>query len=681
MASRLLRRCMQGPPIRQPSYLHPMSVETFEERDFEQQMECDLPVDVETPLDILVRERHPLPWQSPLVTHGADSSEEDDERYEDEEDSSPIKLSHKRSALFLVFIVNFIDSLGGSISTPILAFYAKGFDTTYAQVGQLFSVFALAQMSSMPFLSFASDRYGRRAVLLIATLGTGIGATWQGTATSYGSLLVSRIFSGIWSGVAPVCQVYLVDIVSPDLRVDYVSYLNSSTQASVLFGPSIGAGLSALGLQVPLYVQATMSFVLCLIVMMHLPESPAGCRLDTSACLSYQRGCTGTQKEETCLVGGGWSATYSIILRYGVLSFCGMVAQMAISTMFAVYAESTYQLGSVHVGFIMTLGAIASVGTNIWVSPLLLRRAGETGASLLGFALISIGSCGITLQPLFASVLGFMFAYQGLAIHSSAIAIGAANMTDSTSRATIMTGIRMMKSLGAVVGPILSGHLASSDIRLPFAGAAGIAMTGFIAQLMALPLVASGKDPQKATGKVCTPRCDVTNKLVDEPGTQEDIRELGVYLADILTSRHYQWITYNKELKNFLSDCFPPVSTEFDEDPLSMYGNRRRLRRARSDLSNELSHKRYSRRRYLSHHNVGKLNFRRARSELPCGVFLQLPQDQVVDCPGIFTRPPSSCAIGSLNPPSAPPADELPLNLPNLLHQSHRASFKDSRIR
>merc|ERR1740123_2272479 len=115
--------------------------------------------------------------------------------------------------------------------------------------------------------------------MILATVGSGVGALWQGTAPTYNSLLLSRIFSGLWSGVASVCQVYIVDVTPPELRADYISYLNSSTQASSLFGPSIGAGLSALGINVPVMVQGCVSMVLCLIIWAHLPESPEWARL------------------------------------------------------------------------------------------------------------------------------------------------------------------------------------------------------------------------------------------------------------------------------------------------------------------------------------------------------------------------------------------------------------------
>merc|ERR1712232_1382316 len=116
-------------------------------------------------------------------------------------------------------------------------------------------------------------------------------------------------------------------------------------------------------------------------------------------------------------------------------------------------------------------GAIASVGTNIWISPVALSRIGECGSSLIGFLLISAGSFMIAQPVFWLTVIGFMLAYQGLALNSSAVAVGAANCTDSSTRSSIMTGTRMFKSLGAVIGPTLSGSLATQGVRQPFEAA------------------------------------------------------------------------------------------------------------------------------------------------------------------------------------------------------------------
>lgn len=506
------------------------------------------------------------------------------------------------SAVILVCLVNFVDSLGGSISTPILPFYARSFHVSYAQVGTLFSAFAMAQALAMPALSLGSDRYGRRAMLLISIVGTVLGAVWQGTATGFYSLLVARVFSGIWAGVGSVCQVYIVDVVPPEHRARYMSYLLSSTQASVLFGPSLGAGLSVLGLQVPILTQAAVSFVLFFVVYAHLPESPEWCQahcakqnksVNWSSPPSSPRADMAniaSREAKRTKAGIGNRTTFVIIAVFGAMSFCSMVTQMMMLSMFAVFAEDTFNLDSVHTGFTMTLGAIASVGTNIWITPAALPRLGEFWSTSIGFMLMVVGSAGTTMKPIGVSIACFMIAYQGLAINSSAVATAAANLTDWTNRSTVMTGVRMLKAFGAVLGPVLAGHLAASDVRLPFIGAACSAFLGLLIHVATSPAIIHVHDLLEKRKTVGAATALLDGSWQDEYGTPEEILDLGNYVAQLLTTRHYRWVTYNEALKNYLSDAFPEVPTDSEEAHRSAYDRRRKIVREQTLAEAKLSY-------------------------------------------------------------------------------------------
>merc|ERR1712060_904732 len=76
-------------------------------------------------------------------------------------------------------------------------------------------------------------------------------------------------------------------------------------------------------------------------------------------------------------------------------------------------------------------------------------------------------------------------------------------------------------------------------------------------------------------------------RWIDEQGTRDEIWDLGLYVASLLTSRHYRWVTYNKELKNFISDCFPPISTDSEEAHRQTYDSRRKLVKSGLDMTYE----------------------------------------------------------------------------------------------
>mmetsp|Transcript_106653 Transcript_106653/g.318811 ORF Transcript_106653/g.318811 Transcript_106653/m.318811 type:complete len:551 (-) Transcript_106653:52-1704(-) len=479
------------------------------------------------------------------------------------------------SAVVLVCIVNFMDSLGGSISTPILPFYGRRFGATYEDVGKLFSAFALAQMLSLPLLAYLSDRFGRRTVLLLSLLGTSAGSLWQGLAGSYTSLLAARAFSGIWAGVSSVCQVYIADVVPAELRPSYMSYFLSSTQAATLFGPSIGAGLSVLGLNVPILTQAAVSLAIWPIVLVHVPESPEWLRLRTPSLVSphspshaRERASTGSRVSRTPTAHGlGGRGTALAIVAFGGVALWSMMAQMAIVSMYGVFAETEFGLDSLHVGFATSLGAIASVITSVWISPCASRRLGNIQASMAGSLCVAGGALAVLLRPLRYSLLGLLTAYQGMAINASAVACGAAELTDAVNRATVMTGVRVLKSLGAVLAPVISGRLAGMDHSLPFYAAASMAMAALMTQLFTMRTMSGLAQLLKGRRAVGLSSGLLSDEgWQDEYGTPEEIRDLGLFVADLLTTRHYRWVTYNKALKQVLSNFFPPLPIESDQE-------------------------------------------------------------------------------------------------------------------
>ena len=77
--------------------------------------------------------------------------------------------------LTFIFLTVFLDLLGVGILVPVLPFIVAEFRTDALTVGLLSLTFAAAQFLASPVLGAWSDRIGRRRVLLLSVLGTGIG--------------------------------------------------------------------------------------------------------------------------------------------------------------------------------------------------------------------------------------------------------------------------------------------------------------------------------------------------------------------------------------------------------------------------------------------------------------------------------------------------------------------------
>src|SRR4026208_1146659 len=124
----------------------------------------------------------------------------------------------KRSPLIVIFTTVFIDLVGFGIVIPVLHFYAEGtiFNATPRTVGLLFASYSLMQLIFSPILGGLSDKYGRRPVLLISIIGTGIGFLVLGYATTLWMLFVGRILDGITGGNISTAQAYVADVTTQE---------------------------------------------------------------------------------------------------------------------------------------------------------------------------------------------------------------------------------------------------------------------------------------------------------------------------------------------------------------------------------------------------------------------------------------------------------------------------------
>ena len=141
----------------------------------------------------------------------------------------------KRSPLVVIFTTVFIDLVGFGIVIPVLPFYAEGtrFNATPRTVGLLFASYSIMQLIFSPVLGRLSDKYGRRPVLLISIIGTGIGFLILGFATTLWMLFVGRILDGITGGNISTAQAYIADITTKEDRAKGMG----------LFGAAFGLGL------------------------------------------------------------------------------------------------------------------------------------------------------------------------------------------------------------------------------------------------------------------------------------------------------------------------------------------------------------------------------------------------------------------------------------------------------
>ncbi|HKQ51223.1 MAG TPA: MFS transporter, partial [Pyrinomonadaceae bacterium] len=168
----------------------------------------------------------------------------------------------KRSPLLVIFVTVFIDLVGFGIVIPVLPFYVEGtqFHASPSVVGLLFASYSVMQLIFTPVLGRLSDRYGRRPILLVSLIGTGVGFLILGSATTLWMLFAGRIIDGISGGNISTAQAYIADVTTPAERAKGMGLIGAAFGLGFIFGPAIGGILSRWGVHVPFLFAAGLAF-------------------------------------------------------------------------------------------------------------------------------------------------------------------------------------------------------------------------------------------------------------------------------------------------------------------------------------------------------------------------------------------------------------------------------------
>jgi len=236
------------------------------------------------------------------------------------------------------------------------------------------------------------------------------------------------------------------------------------------------------------------------IVCCYLPESPEWLRVhclcrdapimsreaQTSSDVPIRERCGNNDcaaNEHVCIA---INVTCMGITFYGIAAFFVVLANVPVVSMFAIFANTWFGLDAFHTGFLLTAAAIVNLSASTFVAPRMFRTMGDAWAGALSSCIICLGTFALVSDFLAISAVGLLTVYFGIAVSSNAVTCGAISLTDGTNRSTMMTGIRMLKSLGAVVGPVISSATAARDVRLPFCVTAVAALMAGGTQLLTL---------------------------------------------------------------------------------------------------------------------------------------------------------------------------------------------------
>lgn len=390
----------------------------------------------------------------------------------------------KVQVLFFIVLTGVLSSIGYGIIIPVAPFLVGRYiaDPNQAGIvlGWLTSIFAICQFLSAPALGALSDKYGRRAILLLCILGTAVGYLLLGFGGALWVLFLGRIIDGITGANMSVSFAFIADVIPPGQRGKFFGMMGAIFGIGFIVGPAIGGVFAHFGVEVPFYVAATLALVNVVYGFFFMPESlpkEKRSQLKASAINPF-------------------SALANILsvpqLRWLLIAmFLITLPFAALSVNISLLAKDNLGWDSAGIGAIFALVGISDIFVQGVLLQLLLSKFGESTVAIGGLILEIVGyilMASVVLVPSpIPMLLGTIFLAMGDGLLGPSLNGLLSRAAGADAQGQVQGGNQSIHSLASIVGPVLGGLLyVSIGHATPFLSGGIITVLAIAAIVMAL---------------------------------------------------------------------------------------------------------------------------------------------------------------------------------------------------
>ena len=353
-------------------------------------------------------------------------------------------------ALAVLFSALFLVMLSVGIIIPNIAYQAADLDASPVQISLLFTIYSLMQLVFAPLGGGLSDRVGRKPVLLVGLIGSGLGLILFGLSSRLWVLYAARAISGLMSSaVLPTAMAYVADVTDEKGRGRGMGLMGAAMGLGFIFGPGIGGALSRFGHGFPFLVAGGVNLVTCAGAALFLVESVG--------------------RGPAALPAPPWKAAHSRLLPFYMVAFCVPFAMAALETTFPLLIRDRFGYGAADMGWMFLF-----MGTAVFL----------VQAFLLGRLIHALGEETVMRLGLLINAAGFLLVIAAagwMSLTMSLLVSGVGNQVMRPTNASLISKRSAMgqgasigvmdsfDSLGRIVGPALAGLLYPFDLRYPYA--------------------------------------------------------------------------------------------------------------------------------------------------------------------------------------------------------------------
>lgn len=368
--------------------------------------------------------------------------------------------------------VLFLDILGTGIMFAVLPFLALSLGASLQQVTLLFTMMPLMQLVAAPFLGLASDRWGRRPVLLLGFAGAALSLTLLAVASELWMLFAARALAGALTANIPAGQGYVADATAPEGRARGMGRVGGA----LAFGFIAGSGLvAAFGGEIG---SPGMTRILA-----WAPALPVGAALLTLVVLRepLSRAERLARRLAVSENSPKRRVAPAMVLLGILLLMMGSVVATLESTL-ALWTNAVLGWGPREFGALLGIGGLIAAAVQAWATGPLVRRIGEVGVLRPALVVLALGLLLVAVAgslPVLAAAMVLISVGLGL---SNPVMQSLLTRHARVDLAGGAIGVgEALYNVARVAGPLWAGFLlANAGLAWPYLVGAGIVASALI---------------------------------------------------------------------------------------------------------------------------------------------------------------------------------------------------------
>lgn len=378
-----------------------------------------------------------------------------------------------RAKVLMFFTCDIIFFMAANFVHPVTPTLFRSLGLGQYMFGIALAAMLLVNFLVSPFWGKLNDFVSSRVILLICCIGYALGQWFFGRATTEWGFIVVRAFTGIFTaGSFVAILTYIVNTSADDeLRASYLTIHATIQAVASAFGYLAGGLLGEISLHTAIDAQVVVLFVTGIAFF-------AVCDKDNEISLSE------VPVRQLVAESNPFSAFIAVkdffkgaLASIFILSVLQSLSSISFEQSFNYYLRDVFNFSSGYNGLIKGVTGLLSLIVNSTLVIWLMRKdCLDKSIGVLCFA------CGIIMAVSLAIVDPVIFIIGNVIVHvlimgvSPLIQNAVAGLSVAEHRNLIMGFYNSMKSLGSVLGALLSGLLYMLNPKLPFLFGIGACM-------------------------------------------------------------------------------------------------------------------------------------------------------------------------------------------------------------